>query len=146
MRVETQALWQNPVYYAVERLRKERITMHACAIAPQDRRDQVRRVGDDLVRHHGKKDFYSVQEVKDANHRCKISPDFSCWSHATFNTHSDFDTYHQSIGEQCDYGAMKLEMLSSVSNDPDTSLFDIDLSWLEFPNVDWSIFDFFDIF
>ncbi len=120
--------------------------MRACAIAPQDRRDQVRRVGEDLVRHHGKKDFYSVQEVKDANHRCKISPDFGCWSHATFNTHSDFDAYHQSIGEQCDYGAMKLEMLSSVSNDPDTSLFDIDLSWLEFPNVDWSIFDFFDIF
>ena len=41
----------------------------------------------------------------------------------------------------------KLEaaMLSSVSNTvTDTSWFDIDLSWLEFPDIDLSLFDFID--
>ncbi len=43
---------------------------------------------------------------------------------------------------------MKLDMLSSVSNGNELSWldFDIDLSWLEFPDIDWSIFDFFDFF
>lgn len=120
--------------------------MRACAIAPKDRKEQVKRVGEDLVRHYGKKPYYTVQEVRDSNRRCDIDLDFGCWSHAVFNSHADFDAFHQSIGEQCDYAAMKSEMLSSVSNASDTSLFDIDLSWLEFPEIDWSIFDFFDIF
>ena len=118
--------------------------MRACAIAPADRRKQVQLVGSDLVKHYGKKPYYSVQEVKDANRRQNINYDVGCWSHATFNTHSDFDSYHQSIGESCDYVAMKSDMLSSVSAATDTSWFDFDLSWLEFPDIDFSIFDFFD--
>lgn len=120
--------------------------MGTCHIAPNDRRDQVKRVGEDLVRNYGKKPYYTVQEVKDANRRSDISLDYSCWSFAFFNTRSDFDAYHQSIGEQCDYTAMKIGMLSSVSNASDTSMFDMDLSWLEFPDIDWPTFDFFDLF
>jgi hypothetical protein len=121
--------------------------MRACAISPDDRRDQVKRVGDDLVKQYGKKSFYTVEEVKQSNRRCNISLDFGCWSHATFNTHKDFDAFHHSIGEQCDYVSMKSEMLSSVSSPGDTSIlgFDFDLSWLDFPNIDLSIFDFFDV-
>lgn len=118
--------------------------MRTCAMSPRDRRAQVKAVGDDLVKHHGKKHFYTVQQVKDANRRNNIDVDFACWSHAAFNSHSDFDAYHESIGEQCDYAVMKGEMLESVSNTADSSLFDIDLSWLEFPDVNWSIFDFVD--
>ncbi len=40
---------------------------------------------------------------------------------------------------------MKGEMLSTVSNAVDTSWFDLDLSWLEFPDIDLSLFDFFDL-
>lgn len=119
--------------------------MRACAISPADRRRQVQVVGNDLVRHHGKKPYYSVRQVKDANRRQKIDLDVACWSHATFNTHQDFDDYHRSIGESCDYAAMKSEMLSSVSTATDASWFDVDLSWLEFPDIDWSIFDLFDV-
>ncbi len=39
---------------------------------------------------------------------------------------------------------MKGEMLASVSDGGDASWCDIDLSWLEFPSIDWSIFDFID--
>lgn len=122
--------------------------MPACAISPSDCRDQVRRVGNDLVKNNGRKEYYTVQEVKDANRRQSIPYDLSCWSYAAFNSHEDFDDYHRSIGESCDYVSMKLDMLSSVSNGNELSWldFDIDLSWLEFPDIDWSIFDFFDFF
>lgn len=124
--------------------------MPACAIKPADRKQQIRVVGNDLVKHHGKKKFYTVQEVKDANRRQGIDVDVACWSHAFFNSHVDFDTYHTEIGETCDYAAMKREMLDSVTSPADSSTlldlnFDFDLSWLELPDIDWSIFDFFDL-
>lgn len=73
--------------------------MRACAIKPADRRRQMQLVGNDLVKTHGRKQFYSVEEVKAANRRQNI----------------------------------------------DTSWFDVDLSWLEFPEIDFSFFDFFDL-
>lgn len=76
--------------------------MTACALSPADKRRQVKNVGDDLVRHYGKRRYYTVQEVKDANRRQGIGVDFFCWSHAAFNSHGDFDAYHRSIGEDCD--------------------------------------------
>lgn len=118
--------------------------MRACAISPADRREQARLVGNDLVKNYGKKKFYSVQEVKEANRRQDVSLDVACWSHAMFNSHGDFDAYHRTLGENCDYIAMKGEMVSSVSHDAETSWFDLDLSWLEFPDIDFSIFDFLD--
>ena len=47
-------------------------------------------------------------------------------------------TYHQSIGESCNYLSMKAEMLFSVRRAADTS-------WLEFPDLVFSSFDFSDI-
>jgi hypothetical protein len=118
--------------------------MPACAISPADRRQQTRTVGADLLKNYGRKQYYSVEEVKSANRRQNIGLDFGCWSHATFNSHKDFDSYHQSIGESCDYISMKSDMLSSVSTSTDSSWFDLDLSWLEFPDIDLSLFDFLD--
>lgn len=115
-----------------------------CAIAPEDKRRQAQLVGDDLLRHYGKRNFYSVQQVRDANRRNKIDLDLACWSHALFNTHSDFDQLHAASGEACDYAAMKAEMLRSMTTDSSASWFDFDLSWLEFPDLDISLFDFFD--
>jgi hypothetical protein len=45
---------------------------------------------------------------------------------------------------------MKREMLDSVAATADSSSllgldFDFDLSWLELPDIEWSIFDFFDL-
>ena len=124
---------------------KESSTMSACAISPSNRRKQVQMVGNDLLKNHGRKKYYSVQEVKNANRRQGINYDVGCWSHATFNSHKDFDQYHQSIGESCDYISMKSDMLSSVSTATDTSWFDFDLSWLEFPDIDFSLFDLLDL-
>ena len=116
----------------------------SCAISPADRRNQVRLVGNDLVKHYGRKLNYSVAEIKQANQRQGILFDVSCWSFATFSSFNDFNQYHQSIGANCDYVAMKSEMLSSVSNGNGQAMFDTSSSWLEFPDVDWSLFDFLD--
>ena len=115
-----------------------------CAMSPRDKKAQAKRVGDDLVQHHGKRKFYSVEQVRAANQRCGIPLDVACWSHAMFNTHHDFDRMHSAAGEACDYLAMKREMLESLSIGTPSSWFDFDLSWLEFPDIDWSSFDFFD--
>lgn len=115
-------------------------------LSRDDRRRHVQRVGNDLVRHHGKRKYYSVHEVRQANRRQAIDLDLACWSHAFFNSRADFDRDHLERGEACDYAAMKAEMLASLSDDSPSSWFDfdLDLSWLEFPDIDWSIFDFFD--
>lgn len=116
--------------------------MPACAIQPADRRNQIHDVGQDLVKNHGKKPFYTVQEVKNANRRQGIAYDVACWSHAFFNSHHDFDDYHARIGEACDYTAMKAEMAESITDGDGSWLpdFDFDLSWLEFPDIDWTSF------
>jgi hypothetical protein len=116
-------------------------------LSREERRRHVQRVGNDLVGHHGKRNYYSIHQVREANRRQKIDIDLACWSHAFFNNHADFDRYHLELGEACDYAAMKAEMLASVSGDSAASWFDVDLdlSWLEFPDIDWSIFDFLDL-
>jgi hypothetical protein len=118
--------------------------MPACTISPSDRRAQLSIVGNDLIKNYGKKRYYSIEEVKQANRRKKIDPDYLCWSHAAFNLHAEFDAYHRSLGEECDYAAMKSEMLLSISSSEDSSWFDIDLPWFEFPDIDLSVFDFLD--
>lgn len=116
-----------------------------CANSPDDKRAQARRVGDDLLRHHGKQRYYSVEQVKAANARNRIGLDVECWSHALFNSHEDFDAMHAALGQACDYLGMKAQMLQAVSMGERGWLdFDLDLSWLEFPDIDWSVFDFFD--
>ena len=115
-----------------------------CAISPRDKQRQAKLVGDELVRRHGKRKFYSLQQVRDANARCNIQMDYACWSHALFNSHTDFDRIHYGVGEACDYLSMKKEMLMSLSSGDSSAWFDFDLSWLEFPDIDWSIFDFFE--
>lgn len=118
--------------------------MAACALSPEDKRSQAKRVGNTLVRQYGKQRYYTVQQVKAANKRERIDIDVCCWSHAMFNTRADFDAYHRSIGETCDYSSMKSQMLGAVSDADSSSWFDFDLSWLEFPDIDWSLFDFLD--
>ena len=116
-----------------------------CAMSPRDKNAQARLVGDDLVQHYGKRKFYTVEQVKEANRRKGISLDVACWSHAMFNRHEDFDQLHSHVPEGCDYAAMKSEMLRAVATEDSDSWFDWDLSWLEFPDLDISLFDFLDL-
>ncbi len=95
-----------------------------------------------LVEENGKKKYYKPEEVKKAHGKSKWYDglDFSCWAMCTFSSHADFESYHESTGEVCDYTEMKSEMLSglSVSTTVDWTEIpdiDIDASWLDFEDV-----------
>ena len=83
-------------------------------------KSQIALVGIDLIKNYGKKEFYSVEEVKAANQRQSVKFDVACVSHAFFNTHTDFDQHHRDIGEVCDYAAMRESALESVAMNNDT--------------------------
>jgi len=120
--------------------------MPACTIKPADLERQVRVVGRDLVQNYGRKKYYTPLEVRNANRRVGIQPDYTCWSHAFFNDRPDFDAWHAARGEACDYTAMKSEMVSSIDvGDARSSGFDIDGSWLDLPSIDWSSLLDFDL-
>ena len=59
---------------------------------------------------------------------------------STYSSHHDFDEYHQTTGEECDYTSMKAEMLEGISltdnvHLADLSEIDLDASWLDLGDV-----------
>lgn len=81
--------------------------------------------------------------------RLDIPLDIDCWMYALYTSHADFDAHHRLTGELCDYGAMRSYMIVAITDGAASpaSWFSIDLSWLEWPDIDLSsIFEFFDVF
>jgi len=119
--------------------------MESCAFAPTDKKAYAKDVGEILVRKHGKKKFYSPEQVKKASAQSRYDIDWHCWAMCLFSSPLDFDAYHKSVGETCDYAAMKADMTSALTDGASDEWFDIDLSWLEWPDIELpSIFDFLD--
>ncbi|MEM1294903.1 MAG: hypothetical protein AAGH89_06025 [Verrucomicrobiota bacterium] len=115
-------------------------------IKPSERKELVSRVGEKLVRDHGKKQYYDPTEVRKAALELGYKIDWHCWAYCMFSSPSDFLRIHQAMGEVCDYAQMKAEVLGDLVGDSTGfSALDIDLSWLEWPDIDLSsIFDWFD--
>jgi hypothetical protein len=89
--------------------------------------------------------FYSIAEVHSSLRRLRLPYDVDCWGFALYSSRTDFDRHHRSTGERCDYDSMRGQMIDALAEGA-WSLFDIDLSWLEWPDIDLSsIFDFIDI-
>lgn len=63
--------------------------MPACTLSPSDRQRQVRLVGNDLFKTHGRRPCYTVEEVRDAHRRQGFAIDVACWSHATFHSRAE---------------------------------------------------------
>jgi hypothetical protein len=119
--------------------------IQTCHTPPKDKRAFAREVGDDLLKHRGKKRFYSIGEVHASLRRRRIAYDLDCWAFALYTSRDDFKRHHRIRGERCDYDEMRGEMIDALAEGA-WSLMDIDLSWLEWPDIDLSsIFDFFDI-
>jgi hypothetical protein len=116
-----------------------------CHTPPKDKKAFAKKLGADLVKHRGKKRFYSIAEVHAS--LCRLQwLDLDCWGFALYSSRHDFDRHHRGIGEQCDYDSMRGEMIDALADGASWSLLDIDLSWLEWPDIDLSvIFDFIDI-
>jgi len=120
--------------------------MTSCALAPTDKKAYGKAVGEILVRKHGKRKYYSPQQVKQASAQSRYNVDWDCWAMCLFTSPSDFNAYHAEIGETCDYAAMRAEMTAALTDGASDAWFDFDLSWLEWPDIDLgSIFDFIDL-
>ena len=125
----------------------------SCTPSPSNKKECITNIGKILVTEHGKKNYYTPEEVKKAHKKSKcydaLSPDildFSCWAMSIFSSHNDFDSYHESTGEIYDYAAMKSEMLQGLSASSDTHWteipdLDIDASWLDFGDAFEGIFE-----
>ena len=103
---------------------------------------------EDLVHTHGKQLSYSQKQIRTSLDKRKFDVDIHCWAYCLYMDHGGFDTYHQSIGESCDYGEMKSSMVSAATEHASDSWFDFDfdLSWMEFPDFDFlDLFDFIDL-
>ena len=119
--------------------------MPACHLAPNDKKAFIGAVGHELVRSHGKQKYYKPSLIRRAADVCGYPIDIHCWAYCIFSTPEDFKTLHDAAGEMCDYVAMKTEVLADLAGGASFSLFDVDLSWLEWPDIDLSsIFDWFD--
>lgn len=117
--------------------------MTTCKTPPADKRAFVQKLGRELHARYGTKRFYSIRETRSCMQANGYPIDLYCWGHAIFVHPGDFSHYHESIGERCDQAAMKLEMGGALGDGADASWFGLDLSWLEWPDIDFSgIFDF----
>jgi hypothetical protein len=119
--------------------------MPVCALAPSDKKKLGITLGTDLARKHGKQRYYSAKQVKDSARQLGFAIDWDCWGLSLFLSPEAFAHYHRAIGEVCDYVKMRSEMTAAVTDGASSSWFDVDLSWLEWPDIDLGdVFDIFD--
>ncbi|MEX1016592.1 MAG: hypothetical protein WDZ31_07590 [Phycisphaeraceae bacterium] len=119
--------------------------MTACHLQPPDKRALVSDVGQVLVRKHGKRKHYKPEQVRDAALELGYAPDVFCWAYCFFCSEVDFLALHQRLGEVCDYAGMKTELVTDLAGDAAGTWFSVDLSWLDWPDVDFaSLFEWFD--
>ena len=121
--------------------------MNTCSTSPLDKRAFGKAVGDELLRRHGKQRTYKRSQILRAVDALSFPADFSCWAMALYSSREDYDAHHAITGEVCDYAAMKGEMVSAMTEGASSSWFDVDMSWLDWPDFDFSsLFDLFDFF
>lgn len=121
--------------------------MPACEMKPSDRKKFVSDVGQRLVRDYGKKNYYKPEQIRKAASDGGYKDDIVCWAYSMYSSPSDFAAIHEAVGEVCDYVAMKSEVLADLATDGSFLGIDIDLSWLEWTDIDLSgAFDWFDVF
>jgi len=110
--------------------------MTTCTLSPADKKAYAIDVGKILVKKHGKQKSYTPLQVIKASQHTKYDLDWHGWAMSLYSTSDDFTAYHDSIGETCDYASMKAEMAYDITDGASESWFDIDLSWLDWPELE----------
>lgn len=119
--------------------------MPACHMKPRDKKAFIDTIGKNLVSKHGKRKYYQPAQVRDSAMSLGYSIDIHCWAYCIFTSQTDFQALHDAAGEVCDYAAMKAEILTDLAGSDGFSFLDINLSWLEWPDINLSsIFSWFD--
>lgn len=116
--------------------------MSACQLSPTDKKQYGKDVGKILLKQHGAKKYYSVEQVMKASRESLHNVDWHCWAMCLFTSEGEFNAFHKAIGESCDYGMMRGQMTSALTDGASNSWFDIGFSWLDWPDFDLSsVFD-----
>ena len=119
--------------------------MPACDLKPESKKAFIGAVGEELVKQHGKKKYYKTDDIGRAAKSLGYPIDIHCWAYCIFSSPQDFTALHEALGEVCDYAKMKAEVLADLAEGGGFQWLDIDLSWLEWPDINLSgIFDWFD--
>lgn len=66
-----------------------------------------------LAKDYGKSKAYTPKQVKRSIERGGLSVADACFGIAMFSNKHDFNQYHEEIGENCDYDAMRCEIGNS---------------------------------
>lgn len=116
--------------------------MSTCHTKPKDSQAMIKAVGQDLVRRRGKQSYYPVSDIQDSVRATGYPNDVSCWALSVYSSPSDFQSHHEALGEACSYFGMRAELLHELAGSSSSSLPDLDISWFEWPDIDWSeLFD-----
>lgn len=112
---------------------------------PPDRRAFIGDVGRRLSARHGIRKYYKADQVRLATRDAGYPIEYVRWADCIYLTPHDFHAAHAAAGGANDYAAMKASVLSDLAADGSFQGADLDLSWLEWPDIDVSaLFDWFD--
>lgn len=119
--------------------------MPACELKPDDKKAFIGAVGEELVQRHGKQKYYKTEDIGRASLARGYPVDWACWAYCIFSSPGDFQRHHEALGEVCDYALMRSAVLTDLAGSEGFMGIDVDLSWLEWPDIDLSgLFDWFD--
>lgn len=119
--------------------------MGACQSKPKDKSAFVRDIGRALRRKHGKRKYYRPKEIERAANDCGYPIDWHCWAYAIFASRSEFRALHAASGEDCDYDAMKAEIIGEAATGI-AHVPDVDPSWISWPEISWPEIDLTSLF
>src|SRR5581483_10888155 len=73
-------------------------------------RDYARKLPNLLARDYGAAREYTPRQVRKTIERYGLNGDYSCYAIAMFSGRTDFDQFHRSLGESCDYDTMRADV------------------------------------
>jgi hypothetical protein len=79
-----------------------------------------------LRQRYGREKHYSPEQVRSAAVDSSVSVDWLCYAYALYCTQEAFDEHHRVVGEQCDYVAMRGELMNVTGvSEGELSAFDV---------------------
>jgi len=107
---------------------------------PPDKKAFIGLVGEKLVERRGKKKYYTRTEIDEVVgvilEGVVTSADWSSWAYSIFTDRQTFNAIRKKSGATGDYDAMRSEVLTELSANDSFLPIDLDLSWLEWPDID----------
>jgi hypothetical protein len=106
-------------------------------------------VGKELHEQEGKQRYYGSDKVQRAVEKVLDTVDLADVTlqivEALFTSKDDFEKAHEGVEDACDYSEAKEKAVHAVTDGASDSWFDVDMSWLEWPDIELpNVFDFLD--